>query len=556
MMKIMRRKILFMLFSLHMILAVLLGACTPQAATTTAPTAGPTLGPTTAPTIAVPSTSQAGEATTAPTDAPQAEPTGSASQELVTRILTDILSQDPFDIQTVTDQYIASNVHCQLVKFTPGGSGEILPDLATDWSVSDDGLVWTFNLVDNAQFHKGYGPVTADGVKYSLDRILFGEEPSPNAVYINKIEEVVVIDSTTVELRMSEPQASLLTGLAYRPGFIVPQAAVEELGDNFKTNPVGCGPYVFESWTPGIDVVLTRNEEYFGDLPTINRAVFRVIPDEAVAALAFEAGELDVFITRSGDVLAGLRDNPNYQVDLTPSPSYRVLVMNMSKPPFDNKLVREAIAHAINKDEIIELLGGTLSPIDSPLDAYRFSGTDYKRYEYDPERSRALLTEAGYPDGLDLDLQFTQLSPWPDIVPIISQQLAAVGVRLNATVMEHGAWTSFWQTGDYTINVQPLGRPPDPDLPLQIAFHSERTPPGANMAYYSGIDDLIEAGSVATSDAERAEIYAEIQRQIAEDVPVVPIAAQNVVAVMWNYVEGYQAGLNNEFWLYTMSLNK
>jgi peptide/nickel transport system substrate-binding protein len=493
------------------------------------------------------------EVTVEPTPEPEEPIAAEVVDEINVRLLTDMVSVDPFFITTKGDQGLASNIHCNLVNFVPGTSTEIEPDLAEDWSVSEDGLTWTFNLREGASFHKGYGPVTAEDVEWSLERVLDG---STNARYIANISDVEAVDPTTVRIQMSSPQPSLLIALAYRPGYIVPKAAVEEFGQDFGTNPVGCGPYAFESWTPGLEVVLVRNEDYFLPPPAIKRAVFKFIPDETVASLALERQEIDLMTSRSGDVVKALAQNPDLVIEAVASPSHRAIVMKTQEAPFDDIRVRRAVAHAVDRDAIIDVLTPTLVYSDNPLGCYRYAIDDIRKYEHDPEEAKRLLAEAGYPDGFEVEFKFSQLSPWPDIIPLVGEQLAAVGINAQLIPLEHGAWTAFRKTGEYKINMQSLGRPGDPDLPLQIAFNSKNYPPGSNMCYYDQIDDLIEAGATETDESRRAEIYAEIQRQIAEDVPVVQLACQAEPAVYWNYVKGHRIGVNNEIWIKTLSIEK
>lgn len=496
-----------------------------------------------------------------PTDLPASSsatsppPTSGLSRsELVARIPGDIKTMDPCRASTNVDDMVAANVFSTLVQVVPGGMGELEPGLATSWDVSPDGLTWTFHLRDGVEFHKGYGPVDADAVKYSFERLMGNKECS-NASYLSSVDHVEAVDDHTVMLALKEPYAPLLAVLAYRAGWIVPQKAIEELGDDFGLSPVGSGPYVFTSWTPNTEIVLTANEDYYGGAPAIKKVVLKEIVDETVAGLALESGELDLAWIRSSELYEKFRAEPDrYTVDASPGVSMRWLAMNTKQKPFDDVRVRQAVAYAINRDDLLNVvLAGTLGPNDSVLSpvTYGYFG-DVKHYEYDPEKAKQLLADAGYPDGFDITLICTQLAPWPDIVPVLKENLDAVGINTTLECMEHGAFTAFIQTGEALMTVRPGGRA-DADMVLTLEYHSSNFPPGHNnVSFYDGADDLIDAARKEVDDATRKATYAEIQRKMAEDVPVVPIGYQMIVAVMQPYVQGYRAGVTNEYWLHTL----
>lgn len=531
-------KLTLKVLSVMMALSIVLAGCGPAA--------------TPEPEPAEPTVETSGVA--APTSVPPIS--APARSDLTTRLMADISGIDPCNTTNVNDHYVAVNVYSGLVNFKPG-TGDVVPDLAETWEVSPDGLLWTFHLREGVQFHKGYGEVNAEAVKYSIDRVLNpgGDKKCENASYIAAVESVEVVDEYTVQIKLKYPYAALGTSLAYRAGWIVPQRAVEELGDGFGLNPVGTGPFIFDSWTPDDEVVLVANEDYYGEPAKIKRVTFKVIPDETVASLALENGELDIAILRAAETYEQLKANPNLVVDATPGTSVRVLAMNTASPPFDDVHVRQAVAHAINKDEIVEIaLAGTVARTDNVFGPTTFGYTsDVRIYEYNPDKAKQLLAEAGYPDGFEVTLYFSTLSPWPDIVPILKANLDAVGIKVTLEGMEHAAYNAFARNNEYQLIVQPLGRPPDPDLPLSVAYHSDLIPPaGNNLSRYDKIDDLIEAGRKEVDPEKRKAIYVQLQQQMAEDVPVVPIGFQMVIVAMQPQVKGYAAGISNEFWLYPL----
>ncbi|MBC7078611.1 MAG: ABC transporter substrate-binding protein [Synergistales bacterium] len=194
-----------------------------------------------------------------------------AKQEVVVvaRLLADIENVDPAYITAVSDQYIATNVYSGLVRYKPG-TGEIEPDLAEDWDISPDGLVYTFHLRRGVKWHKGMGELTSEDVKYSFERILDPATKSLNKLYLEQVADIKTPDKYTVQIKLKEPYAPFLAGLAYRAGWIVNKKGVEAGGKEYGRQPVGTGPFVFSSYQPGVEVVLAANPDYFGGKPKVD----------------------------------------------------------------------------------------------------------------------------------------------------------------------------------------------------------------------------------------------------------------------------------------------
>lgn len=465
---------------------------------------------------------------------------------IVARLMGDISTLDPGNVKNVNDMFVATNIYASLVRYIPGTS-DIEPDLASSWEVSADGLEFVFHLREGLQFHKGYGPVTADDVKFTFDRIIEGG--MVQASYLTAVDTVEVIDDQTVRIRLKAFDSAFLSKLAYRPGFIVSRDAVEALGDDFSLNPVGCGAYEFVSWLPGETVTLKAFEQYHDVQPAIQNVIFRVVTDETAAAFALETGELDIAVVRSQETIDRFKDDPAYDVDVTPGTSIRMLVMNTSRQPFNDVRVRRAVAHAIDRSTLQVILGDTVVVTDQLFTPAFFGYTpDVTIYNYDPATARDLLTAAGYPNGLDVQITSTQLAPWPDLMPVVEQNLRDIGIRATVNYLEHAAYNSWRRDGDYVMTVMPLGRPPHPDFLLAYSFVTPQFPPGGNLSYYDKMDDLVEAARSEIYEDLSRELYQVIQKKLSYDVPVVPIGYQAVVAVMQPDVKGYLPGILNGFW--------
>jgi peptide/nickel transport system substrate-binding protein len=472
------------------------------------------------------------------------------------RLLGDIRNLDPAFLDTINDQYIVSNVYSGLVS-READTGRIVPDLATTWDISRDGLTYTFYLRKGVQWHKGFGEVTSEDVRYTLDRILDPATDSTNRFYIASIKRVSAVDRYTVRIELSEPYAPLLMGLAYRPGYILKKEAIERLGDQHKFTPVGSGPFVFDRWTRGREVVLTANEAYYAGAPKTKQVIFRVVGDDIVTRLALERGELDIATIRDTESYGQLVQNRDIRILEKPGTILRYFTMNMRRDPFKDVRVRRAVYHAINRDVIANvMLRHTALPMTAPMGPF-FQGYSERIQApgYDPAEARRLLKEAGVRDGFPFTLLTTTLSPWPLIVPVIRDNLQAVGFRVNLVQMEHGAYTAKRATGDYDATVLPFGRPPDSDFVFTSLFHSSEFPPGFNSSYYSAADKLIEEGRRITDPGRRAALYERLAQKVIDDAPAVPLFVQIVVVAMRKNVKGHKVGISNDFVLYTTYLD-
>ena len=218
-----------------------------------------------------------------------------SSQEITVRNEVDFSFMDPALITNSNDYAIAANIYSGLLKYNLK-TMEPEPDLARSWSVSSDGLTYSFQLRNDVQWHKGYGKFTAKDVKYSFDRIIDNRAKSRYRTDFSNVREVEVVDDLTVKIHMKSPDMSFIRKvLYYRPGYIVNQKAIETLGAKYNSSPIGTGPFVFERWDPGSKTILVANKNYFLGPPKLQKATFLVVNDESVAQLALEKGDVACF---------------------------------------------------------------------------------------------------------------------------------------------------------------------------------------------------------------------------------------------------------------------
>ena len=474
----------------------------------------------------------------------QAEPT------VVASYFRDLRNLDPAIGPGSPDQQLITNIFSGLVRYQTG-STDVEPDAAERWEISDDGRVYTFFLRDGIEFHRGYGQLTASDVKFSIERILDPETSSRWRTSMSVVESVEVVDDLTVQITLKEPSAPFLTAvLAFIPGYIVSQRAVEELGEDFSFNPIGSGPYMFVSYTPRQEVVLEANPDHFRGPPEVQRVIWKIVPDATVQALAMQRDEVNYMIIRDVEVWQTLKNSPGVAMTETPTTGYWYYVFNTRREPLDDVRVRRAIAHAVDKQLFVDaVLEGQGVPTDSVISPGMFGhNPDVVTYEYDPDRARQLLAEAGYPDGFAINIVYNARGGFSDLLANVMQQwLAEVGVEAELVAVEAGAWTARRQAGDYDITISGITRA-DPDQILSEQFHSNSFPPnGINQSFYAEVDDLVEAQRTAVDREERARVLAEIQARIAEDVPELPMFQPIYVIAYRDYISGQIPNTSN--WL-------
>ena len=474
-----------------------------------------------------------------------------AAGQLRVRFGSDISILDPALIFQVENQTIAGHVYNGLVKYDQA-TNEIVPDLAKAWDVSSDGTAYTFTLRDGVKWHKGYGELTAEDVKYSFERVLDEATGSRYRGQFTGLEAVEAPDATTVVFRLAQANAGFLHKVcAFNQGWIVCSKAVEEKGEAYKLDPIGTGPFVFDSWIAGNSVRLVANDDYFEGRPQVNEAIFRIIRDETAAAIALENGEIDIFFGLQQPYVLDRLEAAKGVTVLSRAASNTVnLVLNTTVKPLDDVRVRRAIIHALNRQGLIDgFFRGTKSFAHSALTAtFQEYSENVPRYDYDPEKARKLLEEAGAV-GFDFEITTVALSPYDRFPVPMADDLSAVGINTTIKVVERGAYVQARASGRVQSCITAVVGPPDPDSPLVTLFSTASFPPGLNTSRYDKVDDLLTAAAKEFEMAKRKAIYEEIQQRTMEDVPVVPIFGERLFLAHNDNVEGLVQ--NSLFTVYT-----
>ena len=490
-----------------------------------------------------------GLGTTMPLQANDADATNGGS--MIVTYKDDVSTLDPAIGYDWQNWSMIKSLFDGLMDYEPGTT-ELVNDLAESYTISDDGLVYTFTLREGVTFHNGRA-MTADDVKYSLDRVTNPATQSPGAGFFGSIagfddvaegnaeslSGVEVLDPQTVQITLSRPDATFLHVMAINFSSVVPKEAVEEFGDDFGKNPVGTGAFELTDWTLGQHLTFSRNEDYWKeDLPNLDQITFEVGQEPVVALLRLQQGEVDI----PGDGIP-----PAKFVEVSNDPEFKdyiieggqlqtgYVTMNVNMPPFDNKLVRQAVNMAINKERIVRVINGRAVVANQPLPPTMPGyAPDYEGYAYDPAAAKAMLAEAGFGDGFETELYVYNTDPNPRIAQSIQQDLQAIGIDASIKSLAQANVIAAGGEADQAPMIWSGGMAWIADFPDPSNFYGPilgcagAVPGGWNWAWYCNeeLDAKAQEADSMTDPAmaeQREQLWQEIYLAVMEDAPWVPV---------------------------------
>ncbi len=404
------------------------------------------------------------------------------------------------------DSVLYTNVFEGLTRFM--GDGSVVPGLASSWEISDDGTVYTFSLREGVTFHDG-STMDAEDVKFSLDRARAEESTNAQKGLFAGITDVSVVDPSTVKVTLDGPNGNFLFNMAWGDAVIVAPESIE----NIKQQPIGTGAFTFSEWVQGDRITLTRNDNYWGDTPALASATFKFISDPTAAFAAVMAEDVDVFTGfPAPENLPQFEADPRFQVLVGSTEGETILSTNNKQPPFDNPLVRRAVAHAIDRQAIIDgAMFGYGTPIGSHFAPHNPAYVDLTGMsDYDPNKAKSLLAKAGLADGFETTLHLPPPSYARRGGEIIAAQLAEVGIKAEIINVEWAQWLESVFRGK--------------TFGLTIVSHTEPMDIGiyANPDYYFQYDnpkfqDLMTTLNKTTDPSERQTLMGDAQKIIATD---------------------------------------
>jgi peptide/nickel transport system substrate-binding protein len=401
----------------------------------------------------------------------------------------------------------------------------IQPGLAERWDIPDP-VTYVFHLHQGVKFHDGRA-LTSRDVKWTFDSLLQGRIRSTKAAAYRAVDRIDAPDDSTVVFHLKEPFATFLWNVSDGAIGIVPYGS----GDDISQNPIGSGPFRFVSAEPDKEVVMERNDGYWGEKAHLRRVRFAVIPDATTRALELRKGSADIAVTSlTGDTVLALEHESNLEILRAPGTVLAYVAFNTRDPILRDARVRQALAYAIDRTPMIHyLMRDFARPAYSllPPESWAYNG-DVPHYDYNPDRARQLLEQAGYPavNGVRFHLTLkTSTDENPRLVAaVLQQQLRDVGIALDIRTFEFATFFSDITRGAYQLHtLRWVGGNEDPDI-FEYVFHSAKfSPHGANRTYYANprVDALIDQARGELDQNVRKQIYAEIQRIVADDLPYI-----------------------------------
>ncbi len=442
------------------------------------------------------------------------------------------------------DAVTYANIFEGLTRFASDGS--IIPGLAESWEISDDGLEYTFKLAEGVKFHDGTD-FDAEDVKFSLDRARAEDSANAQKGLFEGITEVTVVDPQTVKVTLAAPNGSFLFNMAWGDAVIVAPESIETI----KTNPVGTGAFRFENWVQGDSITLVKNPEYWGEPAKLEKVTFKFISDPTAAFAAVMAEDVQAFgAFPAPENLPQFDADPRFKVLVGSTEGETILAINNKLPPFDNVKVREAIAHAVNRQEVIDgAQFGYGTPIGTHFAPHHPDYVDLTGMsDYDPEKAKALLEEA----GVSLPIQVKMTLPPPSYArrggEIIAAALREIGIEPQIENVEWAQWLETTFRGK--------------DFGLTIISHTEPMDIGiyANPDYYFQYDSaefqgVMDQLNLETDEAKRSELLKQAQEIIAQDyvnaylfqLPLLTVANAKIEG-LWENAPTQAADMTGVYW--------
>lgn len=450
-------------------------------------------------------------------------------------------SLDPHYLLTTEAFRIVEQLYSSLV--TLDKDMNVVPDVAEEWTINADATRFDFKIRPGILFHHGREIEAAD-VEYTARRLADG---SPYEYIFRDLDEIIVPDKSTISFTFGRPAAHFLAAMAPRWTGIVAQEIVDEVGlDGMKTSASGSGPFKLVEWSPQQQVVVARNENYYeSPLPYLDEIIWTPVEDEVSRVNQVVSGTMDLDIDGPGKLFDTYAGSGEIEVLEGAVCSFLYLGFNAARPPFDAKEARQAVAWAIDRQQIVDFVASghgvpiTGGPI-GPESHWAYNGLEIYTAP-DPERATALLQEAGVAAGTEVVLVTTSGGAWSDIAQVIQQQLAPVGINVRIEAIEGGAAnTRVFDEHDFDLTIRRWGTMIDPNDFTGEFFYS-------TGAYNFGqlkdpmIDEMLDEGIAVADEAERKAIYAEIEQYLAaEAVPYAFLYRPTVYAAFHGFVKGLQ----------------
>ena len=475
---------------------------------------------------------------------------------LYLRLSSNPTTLDPALIVDVTGGVIGAKIFNGLVRLDEKLS--VVPDIAKNWKMSEDGKSYTFYLKEKILFSNGK-EVAAQDFKYSFERLLSPATRSPNTWVLEKIKGakdfmkgktkdvsgIKIEDKYTITIILEEPFTPFLNLLCMTAAYVIPKEDVEMWGADFSTHPSGTGPFVLKEWRHNQYLKLEARNDYFEGKAKIKGIIYKIIPEDLTTVAEFESGNIDV-ISIPASEFKRYRESSQWKDFISSSPGINTyyLGLNCERPPFNNPMLRKAVSYAIDRRKILNTIyEGRGIPASGPVPPVLRNWPAPEIYEYNPEKAKSLLKEAGYPGRLNIKIYLTSDQEVLDILEVIQGYLMNVGIKAELRQLEWSAyknavnsgepdafWLSWW--ADYS----------DPENFLFPLFHSSNFGAGGNRTRFknSDVDALIEKGQRALDKKMRDEYYQKAEGYIVNDAPWVFFWHRTEYTLRQKWVKNYK----------------
>lgn len=418
------------------------------------------------------------------------------------------------------------------------------PSLAESWTVSADGLTYRFKLRGNVKFHNGAAMDSTDVVA-TINRVLSKDIGSPLASRFTAIDSATAVDGGTVELKLKEPSAPLLTSLATLA--IVPRTMQADK-EGLQKQPVGTGPFSFAEWQPNSFIRLAKHAGYWdAGMPKLDGLKFNLVPESATRQVGLSSGTYALLPNIDAATALQLQGKPNVKIVETLELAYTMVGFNTSKPPFNDPRVREAVNYALNRAEIVAAAqfgkgvpGGPLSPA---LKDWATDTKEFACYTTNPAKARELLKAAGLPEPVAVTINVLPRQDIKDVAQVVQAQLNAAGFKVELKNQELGQFIQDWRNSNFEMFASTNSGSPDPD---DYFFRTFRSGGSTNVFKYSNpkIDELLDKARATTDAGQRKAMYAEVQKTLACDGPIAHLTYGQLFSAMRTNVQGYEIMAN------------
>jgi peptide/nickel transport system substrate-binding protein len=459
-------------------------------------------------------------------------------QHLIVGLQADGKTLDPHRASDAASMRLIENMSCGLLRYGVE-YGKVEPDLANSYEVSDDGLIYRFELRRDAVFHTGK-PIRAKDVRYSIERI---RQLEVRANHFKLVDKIVTPDPYHVEFHMRQPFAPFLVFLANPMNAIVDQAVVKKHG-HLDSHDAGCGPFQLKEWQRDYRFVLQRFTDYFRPArPKLDTLEMRPMPDAASRSIALRTGDIHLMLQVPLKDLRKLKASDDIKLISRPGTFWEYLGLQTETAPFDNPKVRQAIAWAIDRQQLNRIVKfGQAEPLTGgPIPSNHWAALDQAVYpQRDLTRTRKLLKDAGYPDGFQTTLRVGADFPYQvDAAIVIKQQLRDVGIQVTLKAEESSLFFHHLGRQEFAMTVVGWLGFVDPDEWFYQIFRSDGQ---WNQQGYANakVDRLIDQGRRTINQSERRRIYQKLQRIISQDAPMIFLYANDQLAAYRQNVHGYR----------------